>query len=182
MKLLFAHRVYPGQFRNLLNHLAKDPRHQVAYLAYRLHEEPLPSIKTYQYRPERMSHPTTHPCLSSNEDAILFGQAAWRAALRLKNEGFNPDVIIGHSGWGSTLYLKDVFPQATFLGYFEWFYRAHGSSHGFHPNIPLTPEFEHQIRTKNVTSLIDLEAAKAGLTQPIGNKNSFRLNIGTRLK
>ena len=44
---------------------------------------------------------------------------------------FTPDLIIGHSGFGNTLYLKEVWPNAKFVGYFEWFYRSHGSDVGF---------------------------------------------------
>ena len=44
---------------------------------------------------------------------------------------FKPDLIIGHSGFGNTLYLKEVWPNAKFVGYFEWFYRSQGSDVGF---------------------------------------------------
>ena len=40
------------------------------------------------------------------EMAVLHGQAALREALRLRQDGFNPDLIVGHSGSGNTLYLK----------------------------------------------------------------------------
>ncbi len=30
--------------------------------------------------------------------------------LVLRKEGFVPDVILAHPGWGETLYAKDVFP------------------------------------------------------------------------
>ena len=81
MKLLFAHRVYPGQFRNLLRFLDGDPRHQVKFLALDLHEPPLPSVEALRYQPARSVHTELHPCLSSTENAVLFGQAAWRAAM-----------------------------------------------------------------------------------------------------
>ena len=163
MKILFTHRVFPGQFRNLIARLTKDQRNQIKFLAFQLHEAPDPALDVIRYQPARKAGESTHPCVMSTEDAVLFGQAAYRAALRLKEQGFYPDVIFGHSGWGPTLYLRDLFPRAKFLAYFEWFYRARGSSHGFHPNIPLTPEFEQQIRTKNVPILMDLAAAQAGV-------------------
>ena len=65
-----------------------------------------------------------HPYLRRYESAVLHGQAALREAMRLRQQGFNPDLIIGHSGFGNTLYLKEVWPQAKFLGYFEWYYRT----------------------------------------------------------
>ena len=58
------------------------------------------------------------------EDAVLEVQAAARAAVKLKNNGFYPDVIIAHAGFGAGLYLKDVFPSARRIGFFEWYYTS----------------------------------------------------------
>ena len=49
---------------------------------------------------------------------------------------FTPDLIIGHSGFGNTLYLKEVWPNAKFIGYFEWFYRSQGADVGFGKDQP----------------------------------------------
>lgn len=173
MKLLCAHRVYPGQFRNLISFLAQDSRHHVEFLAYRLHEPPPERVKVAVYQPARQASEETHPYMQSSENAILFGQAAYRIAAQMKQQGFYPDVILGHSGWGPTLYLKEVFPKATFLCYFEWFYRSRGSSHGFHPSIPLLPEHEAQIRTKNAPILLDLAEASAGVTPTHWQRRQF---------
>ena len=173
MKLLFVHRAYPGQFRNLVEYLAKENRHQIKFLAYSLHETPPDSVEVARYQPSRAAHSATEACVQSTEDAVLFGQAAWQAAMRLKAQGFEPDVILGHSGWGPMLYLPDVFPRAKILGYFEWFYRSHGSSHGFHPNIPVSPEHEQQVRTKNVSILMELAASQAGVCPTVWQQQQF---------
>ena len=182
MKLLCAHRVYPGQFRNLINFIAKNSRHQVKFLAYRMHEQPPPTVEVAMYQPARTAHDTIHPCIHSAEDAILFGQAAWREATRLKMQGFEPDVILGHSGWGPTLFLPEAFPKANFLCYFEWFYRSKGSSHNFHPNIPVSSEHEMQIRTKNVPILIDLEASHAGVTPTKWQQKQFPIEYQSKIE
>ena len=173
MKLLLTHRVYPGQFRNLIRFLSQDSRHQLAYLAYNQHEEPDSSVKVLNYQPSRTVPPDTLYCMNYTENAVLFGQAAWRSATMLQQQGFEPDVILSHSGWGQSLYLQDVFKQATILCYFEWFYRAHGSSHGFHPKIPVTTEAEMQLRTKNMTILMDLAACKAGVSPTEWQQRQF---------
>ena len=173
MNLLFTHRVYPGQFRNLIEWLSRSNEHQVRFLTRSLHEQPPACVGVLPYAPSRDAHPEVHACLHSTENAILYGQAAWRAAHQLKEQGFSPEVIIGHSGWGSTLFLRDVFPKAVFLGYFEWFYRSYGSSHHFHPNIPVTALDEMQIRTKNTPILMDLVQARAGITPTQWQRQQF---------
>jgi len=70
------------------------------------------------------------------ESAILYAQAAVRTALSLKQQGFRPDIMIGHNAWGETLYLKDAFPDIPLLSYFEFFYRPQGLDVGFDPEFP----------------------------------------------
>ena len=81
-----------------------------------------------------------HPYLQRFEKSILVGQASIREAIKLNQSGYYPDLIIGHSGFGSTMYLKELWPTAKFIGYFEWFYRSSGSDVNYGVKIQL-----HQI-------------------------------------
>jgi glycosyltransferase involved in cell wall biosynthesis len=59
-----------------------------------------------------------------------------RAALRLRREqGYVPDVVFGHSGWGETLFLKEVWPEARNLIYAEFYYGGRGRDVGFDPEF-----------------------------------------------
>jgi hypothetical protein len=58
------------------------------------------------------------------EDAVLHGQAVARVLLKLKAQGWRPDTILAHPGWGETLYAKDVFPDARLVHYCEWSHNA----------------------------------------------------------
>ena len=70
--------------------------------------------------------------------------------------GFEPDVIIGHSGFGNTLYLKEVWPKAKFIGYFEWFYRSQGADVGFGSDKPPSPDTSLRVHTYNSPIVMDL--------------------------
>ena len=62
------------------------------------------------------------------------GVTVARACLRLRNEsGYVPDVIFGHSGWGETLFLKEVWPEAKLIVYAEFYYQGRGADVGFDP-------------------------------------------------
>jgi hypothetical protein len=64
------------------------------------------------------------------------GVTVARAALQLREkEGYVPDVIFGHSGWGETLFLKEVWPEAKLLVYAEFYYRGRGADVGFDPEF-----------------------------------------------
>src|SRR5687767_15996421 len=91
----------------------------------------------------------------------LFRSAA--GAAQLRREGFRPDVIFAHIGWGEALFLKDVFPEARHLLYCEFFYRARGADLGFDPEFPATPKKVLRLRVMNAPLLMSLEASDGGL-------------------
>ena len=55
--------------------------------------------------------------------AAINAQAFVRAALAARRDGYRPDIIVAHSGWGAGMFAKDVFPEAAFVAYCEWWYR-----------------------------------------------------------
>ncbi|MBC8123787.1 MAG: glycosyltransferase [Gemmatimonadaceae bacterium] len=172
MQILFLHRVFPGQFRYLAAALAANPDHQVVFGTMRPEGE-LPGVHEVLYAPARAVHPQTHFCVRTLENGVLDGQAVYRLAEQLKRQGFVPDIVYGHSGWGPTLFIKDIFPRARLLCYFEWFYRAQGSSHGFDPAIPVDANAQIEIRTKNAPILLDLHSCDAGISPTRWQQSQF---------
>lgn len=172
MRILFLHSNFPAQFRHLATVLAQDRNNQVVFATMR-REGSLPGVAKVIYTPSRQPHPETHHYVKPLEGAVLQGQAAYRIAEQLKANGFIPDVIYGHSGWGPTLFLKDAFPQATLLCYFEWFYHAHGSDADFDPSDPIAPDDEARIRIKNAPILIDLYSCDRGLSPTYWQRQQF---------
>ena len=162
MKILLMHPNFPAQFLNLCRALGPHPAAEIVFLTERKEGE-LPGVRKVYFEPSRELHPQTHPCLSSVETAVLQGQSVYRAAAQLKKQGFVPDLILGHSGWGSTLYMRDLFPQAALIGYFEWFYRSHGADLNFDPADQLNLMGELRVRSLNVPFLMDLAACDGGI-------------------
>jgi len=109
----------------------------------------------------------------------LHGQAVYRELNKLKKEGFYPDIVYGHSGWGPTMFIKDVFPRSKLLCYFEWFYNADGSDVGFDPSEPLTPDDKLRIRIKNAPFSRISTVATRDYAQPFGKRINSLKNITT---
>ena len=78
-------------------------------------------------------------------------------------KAFEPDLIIGHSGFGNTLYLKEVWPNAKFIGYFEWFYRSQGADVGFGSDQAPSPDTSLRVHTYNSPIVMDLAQADAAI-------------------
>jgi hypothetical protein len=67
------------------------------------------------------------------ENSVIYGQQTVRACHELAKDGFRPDVIVAHPGWGEALFLKDVYPKVPLLNFCEFYYRGHGADIGFDP-------------------------------------------------
>jgi glycosyltransferase involved in cell wall biosynthesis len=163
MRILFLHPNFPAQFRHLLTALTKTTEHQIVFGTKRK-EGSIPGIRKVIYEESRQVSPESHHYVRPLESAVLQGQAVYRMAQVLKTQGFVPNVIYGHSGWGPILFMKDLFPSSTLLCYFEWFYHAHGTDCDFDPNDPLDADTEARVRMKNAPVLFDLYGCDRGLS------------------
>jgi hypothetical protein len=161
MKFLFLHSNFPAQFRHLITVLAQDPGNQVIFGTTRQEGE-IAGVKKFIYKESRAVSPQTHHYVRPLESAVLQGQAVYGVCQQLKNQGFYPDIVYAHSGWGPGLFIKDIFPKTKFLAYFEWFYHAHGSDADFDPADPLNADAEARIRIKNATILIEVYRRLSG--------------------
>jgi len=84
--------------------------------------------------------------------------------LKLKQQGFVPDVILAHPGWGEALYAKDIFPNAKLVSFFEFYYQADGADVGFDPAEPVSVDDRARTRTRNALHLLNLDACDIGVS------------------
>lgn len=135
MRVLFVHQNYPGQFKHLAPALVARG-HQVVALTAEKNRQTT-QIRTYRYpMPDPAPDPrqsrlgTTYTAMTDRAHRVA------RAAIQLRDKvGFTPDVIFGHSGWGETLFLREVWPDARMLVYAEFFYATRGLDVGFDPEF-----------------------------------------------
>ena len=172
MNILFLHPNFPAQFRHLVTALAKNSQNKVVFGTKR-EEGSISGVLKAIYTPSRQARRETHHYVRNLENAVLQGQAVYRLAEQLKKERFIPDVVYGHSGWGPTLFIKDIFPKAELLCFFEWFYHAHGTDADFDPKEPLTADDEARIRIKNTPMLTDLYSCDRGLSPTYWQRQQF---------
>ena len=70
--------------------------------------------------------------------------------MALKKKGFSPEIILAHHGWGESLFLKDVWPEARMGLYCEFFDQADDNQIGFDPEFPLKNNAEDALRLRCV--------------------------------
>ncbi len=120
MKILFIHDNYPAQFGAIGSWLAGrgwDVKFATAwtggdstdrrFIRYAAHREPTEGV---------------HPYAAHFEKAAINGQAAARSFITAREAGYVPDIIMAHSGWGSGMFARNIWPEAKFVAYLEWWY------------------------------------------------------------
>jgi glycosyltransferase involved in cell wall biosynthesis len=170
LRFLFLHNTFPGQYRHLAAALARD--HQVVFASAE-GEGALPGVTRRIYGAARPIRESTHAYLRWMEGAVLNGQAVYRLCHQLKSEGFVPDVVCAHSGWGPALYVKEIFPSCRLVGYFEWYYRGRDSDADFLADQPLSADDGCRLRTRNAALLLDLAECDAAQTPTRFQRDQF---------
>lgn len=129
MKILFIHDNFPAQFGVLGMWLAREGW-DVTF-ATNAEQAAAPGIRVLRYGPHREPAKEVHPYAQPMERAAINGQGFARAALKARDAGYAPDIVVAHSGWGGGMFARDIFPDAAFVAYCEWWYRFPGSDTRF---------------------------------------------------
>ncbi len=172
MRYLFIHQNFPGQFLHLVRHLTRQGDHEVVFIS-----EPnanvLPGVRRIFYKMRRGASPETHPAAQEFEVAMLRAEMVAQTARNLKNLGFEPDIIVGHHGWGELLNIRDVYPDTPMLGYLEFFYHVDKFDVGFDPEFPDDPALHARVRAKNAVNLLALNISGHGQTPTLFQKSTY---------
>jgi glycosyltransferase involved in cell wall biosynthesis len=155
-KILLIHPNFPGQFLHLARRLVASGNEVVGLgeaVNLKRQVRMVPGVKLVGYSLKSQNSKTHHYARLFEGNSIR-AQAALQLCLNLKKEGFRPDVIAGHTGWGDMLFLREVFPEVRICGYYEYYYRPEGADIGFDPEFPVSLDNRLEIRTKNATALL----------------------------
>lgn len=174
MKILFIHQNFPGQFRHLAPALARLGHDVLALLPNQDVASEWEGVRLLSYKINGANRVDTHPWLVDIETKTLRGEGLFLRALELKGQGYSPDLVIAHPGWGESLFVRDVWPKARLAIYCEYFYRAEGGDVGFDAEFPQSDVGTAcRLRLKNANHLLHMEAAHAGLAPTVWQASTF---------
>ncbi len=177
MKILFVHQNFPGQYLHILRSLLEDNEkrpgtHELVFMT-----EPnmnnLVGVRKVTYAKPPLSQAGVHPDAHDFDMAMRRAAACAVGAMKIKDLGFTPDIILGHHGWGEMLNLVDVFPGVPILGYFEFFYRTQNSDVNFDPEFPLPYARHAGVRAKNCVNLQALALQEYGQAPTVWQKSTY---------
>ncbi|HKY31808.1 MAG TPA: glycosyltransferase [Candidatus Polarisedimenticolia bacterium] len=169
MQILFVHPNFPAQLGPIASWLARTGRAECVFVSANARGE-RDGVRCIQARPRGGATPATHHCSRTFENAVWSAHAvfeACRADPRLR-----PDLIVGHSGFGTTAMLPELYP-APIVSLLEYYYHPHGADMDFRPEYPPREIDFLRARMRNAMILLDLEACAAGYSPTRWQKGLF---------
>lgn len=119
MSILYIHHSVPGQFLNLIQHLAPRVRPRSVFLSVQ-DNSAFTIVDKHFYRPDTVGTPGDR-ALQPVANLLGHARAAGRKLRALADSGFQPRLVIAHPGWGGAVPLREVFPDVPMIAYCEFF-------------------------------------------------------------
>jgi glycosyltransferase involved in cell wall biosynthesis len=168
-QILFVHQNFPGQYRYLARHYAADSHWEVMAIGERECVKRqfglIPKgITVLGYDMPPVNDKGVSSRVKDFSRYVDRADALEKVLLRQKDNGLLPDVILAHPGWGEAMYLKEIFPQAKLICFFEYFFSTTKNNIDFDPMLSSSLNQKIHYRMSNTASLVALDAADMGVT------------------
>ncbi|MFO0909492.1 MAG: glycosyltransferase [Isosphaeraceae bacterium] len=159
MHILFVHQNFPAQFGHIARHLVRSRGWQCTFVSKTPKGESA-GIRKIEYATKGGARDSTHYCSRTFENAIWHSHAVFEACKA--DPDLRPDLIVGHSGFGSTLFLNELYPDVPIINYFEYYYHSHRSDIDYRPEFPSSELDFLRARARNAMLLLDLQNCHRG--------------------
>jgi len=176
VNILFVHQSFPGQYVHVVRALAAQAGHQLVALGIEPCLVSLPAGVHYiRYNLKRGNGTDVHPLAAETETKVIRAEACAAAAHQLRQQGFMPDLICAHPGWGESLFLGDIWPGAPTLSYQEFYYAPRGLDTDFDHELQGIPNWAScaKVRMKNAYLQLALEASRWNITPTAFQRSTF---------
>lgn len=180
MIFLFIHQNFPGQYKQIVRHLADQPGNTVYFITQN-NNNTMVGVKKLVYKVDIPKALNCHPFSVDYDIAVRTGLAVAQVCQTLQQQSIKPDLIAGHCGWGETLFVKDVFPDAPLLSYFEFFYHFSSVDVDFDQEYPADSRAAFRLRTRNAVNLLSFDATDWGNTPTKWQRSLHPPEMRTRL-
>ncbi len=177
MHVLFLHQNFPAQFRYIAPRLVQDYGWQCTFMTAN-DQGSLPGVSKLIYRCTGGATKSNHFASRNFENTVHEAHAVFET-LKYRRD-LQPDLIIAHTGFGSSLFLPYLY-DAPLINFMEYFYRPVGQDIGFRPEMPVSEEGLLRVKTKNAMILLDLESCDRGWTPTQYQRDFFPAEFHSKI-
>ncbi len=183
MHILYVHQNFPAQFGHIARHLVQKMGWECSFCS-QTGDGDVDGIRKIGYKLAGGATRQNHYCSRTFENTVWHCDAV-HSALKAHPE-VQPDLIVGHSGFGSTLFLRELYPGVPIINFFEYYYRAHHplSDMDFRQDLGWPVPEQNYLRSycRNAMILLDLQNCDTGYTPTEFQKSCFPAEYLPKLK
>jgi glycosyltransferase involved in cell wall biosynthesis len=179
MHVLFVHQNFPAQFGPFAFRLAQSPGYRCTFVSHK-QEGIIRGVRCIKYPLKGGATDKTHYFSRTFENAVWHASAVFDVLAATPD--VRPDIIVGHSGFGSTLFLRDLYPGVPIINLFEYFYRVTDSDMDFRPDFPPLPTDRLRARTRNAMILLDLDHCTLGYSPTQWQRSRFPVEYQPKIR
>ena len=183
MHVLYVHQNFPAQFGHIARHLVRERKWKCTFLS----QTPggtVEGIEKIEYKLAGGATRHNHYCTRTFENTVWHCDGVYRAMR--DHPHVKPDLIVGHSGFGSTLFLRELYPTVPVINFFEYYYKAHDpdSDMDFRRDLgwPTYDLTYLRSRCRNAMILLDLQNCQAAYTPTHFQKSRFPAEYQDQLR
>jgi len=174
MHILYVHQNFPAQFGHIARHLISKLGWQCSFIS----QTPagmVDGINKITYKLAGGATKQNHYCSRTFENTVWHTDGVYKALKALPH--IQPDLIVGHSGFGSTLFLRELYRDRPIINFFEYYYRAHDplSDMDWRKDLGWEVPEQNYLRSycRNAMILLDLQNCDGAYTPTEFQKSRF---------
>jgi glycosyltransferase involved in cell wall biosynthesis len=183
MHVLYVHQNFPAQFGHIAQYLV-DKMNWRCTFASQTPGGKVGGIEKIEYKLIGGATKHNHFCTRTFENTVWHCDGVYRA-MRNRPD-IRPDLIVGHSGFGSTLFLRELYPDVPVINFFEYYYLPHdvNSDMDFRRDLawPTHDLTYLRSRCRNAMILLDLQNCQAAYTPTQFQRSRFPEEIRGKLQ
>ena len=171
--ILFVHTNFPGQFKGIAQHLTQRPDMRIHAIGSRT-AAAMSGVNLSRYSVSTDDLAASHSLARRFEIECRRAEQIIYAANALRLNNVEPKLIFVHPGWGESIPLREVFPQARIITYCEFFYRTRGADLGFDPESgQLGIDGAVRVSLRNASTLLALADCDAAIAPTRWQRSLF---------
>ena len=160
MRILFLHPNFPGQLvRPAL--LASKLGYEAKFLCQTHFGRKLAGVERIALKRKLGEEALSERNLKGEKHTLALAEQYWKGMQSLAKDGWEPDVVVSHSGFGCGLHSSLVWPKAKRIAYVEWWFAAQSALYNFDPNNSwwAGPRDGIGLRARNMPLALELSEA-----------------------
>ena len=181
MKFLFIHNNCPAQFIHIIKELCQKGNEVVFISQYRRDDLQIEGMRHILVPPLNL-HAVKFRSETEKvvQETFLTGEVYANIMMDLRHEGFIPDAVCAHPGWGASIYVPDIFPNAAYIIYCEWFYTK-GEHFLFFAPDQNDPRIFASNRQRNLCQLEALRACDAAISPTSWQASQYPIEYAPKI-